>query len=73
MSETRQAIDWQEIYSRLAQTRRHLETSERRSLDEVERILRDRAFVLAQPLPEVQSPREPRHAGLRYCARAVRN
>ncbi|PWB46598.1 MAG: chemotaxis protein CheW [Candidatus Methylomirabilota bacterium] len=58
MSETRQAIDWQEIYSRLAQTRRHLETSERRSLDEVERILRDRAFVLAQPLPEVQSPRE---------------
>lgn len=58
MNTTRRQIDWQEIYSRLEATRRRFDTGNTRSRDEVERILKDRAQALAQPLPETQSPAE---------------
>lgn len=56
MNTTRREIDWQDVHSRLEQTRRRLDAGEGRSPDEVERILRDRASALAQPVPEVRSP-----------------
>lgn len=55
MNTTRREIDWQNVHSRLERMRRRLDTGEGRSPDEVERILRDRASALAQPLPEVRS------------------
>ena len=52
MAEARVALDWQEAYARLEQTRRHLEASSALPSEEVRRHLRERARVLARPLAE---------------------
>lgn len=52
MAEARTALDWQEVYARLEQTRRHLEASSALPPAEVRRILRERAQALARPLAE---------------------
>ena len=51
-------LDWQEVYSRLEQTRRTLEAGGSLPPDEVKRILRDRAQALAKPLAEAPTPTE---------------
>jgi purine-binding chemotaxis protein CheW len=58
MSETGPAVNWQEAYSRLEQTRRTLETGGSLPPEEVKRILRERAQALAKPLAEARSPAE---------------
>jgi purine-binding chemotaxis protein CheW len=56
MSETRPAVNWQEAYSRLEQTRRTLETGGSLPPEEVKRILRERAEALARPREEARAP-----------------
>lgn len=58
MNETRQAVNYEEVYSRLEQTRRALEAGGSLPPEEVKRILRDRAQMLARPLAEVRTPAE---------------
>ena len=58
MNETRPAVNWQVVYSRLEQTRRTLEAGGSLPPDEVKRILRDRAQALAKPLAEARTPAE---------------
>ena len=52
MVPTRAALDWQEVYARLEQTRQRLEASSALPPAEVRRILRERAQALARPLVE---------------------
>lgn len=56
MNETRQAVNYEEVYSRLEQTRRTLEAGGSLPPEEVKRILRNRAHALAKPLAEVRNP-----------------
>lgn len=58
MNETRSAVNYEEVYSRLEQTRRALEAGGSLPLEEVKRILRDRAQALAKPLTEIRTPAE---------------
>ncbi|MGB4782918.1 chemotaxis protein CheW [Candidatus Methylomirabilis sp.] len=58
MNETRQAVNYEEVYSRLEETRRALEAGGSLPPEEVKRILRDRAHALAKPLAEVRTPAE---------------
>jgi purine-binding chemotaxis protein CheW len=52
MAEARAALNWQEAYARLEQTRQRLEASSALPPVEVRRILRERARALARPLAE---------------------
>jgi purine-binding chemotaxis protein CheW len=55
MAETHAALNWQEVYARLEQTRQRLEASSALPPEEVRRILRERAQRLARPLAETQT------------------
>jgi purine-binding chemotaxis protein CheW len=52
MVEASTALDWQEVYARLEQTRQRLEASSALPPAEVRRLLRERAQALARPLVE---------------------
>src|SRR6266568_458493 len=52
MAEAGTALDWQEAYARLEQTRQRLEAHSALPPAEVRRILRERAQTLARPLAE---------------------
>jgi purine-binding chemotaxis protein CheW len=52
MVEASTALDWQEVYARLEQTRQRLEASSVLPPAEVRRLLRERAQALARPLVE---------------------
>jgi len=58
MSETRGKIDWQEVHARLEQERRAVEATERLSLEEASRILKERARALARPVEEAVTQAE---------------
>ena len=58
MSETRGKIDWQEVHVRLEQERRAVEATERLSLEEASRILKERARALARPVEEAVTQAE---------------
>jgi purine-binding chemotaxis protein CheW len=55
MAEIHAALNWQEVYARLEQIRQRLEASSVLPPEEVRRILRERAQMLARPLTETQT------------------
>jgi purine-binding chemotaxis protein CheW len=58
MNAARRPIDWDRTYARLEEARRTLDAGGSLPPDEVTRVLRERAQVLAKPLEEAPTPAE---------------
>jgi len=56
MREAGEGIDWQQAYAVLERARRALESGGEPPVEEVQRILRERARALARPLAEAPTP-----------------